>query len=856
MKSRSVTRCFGSDDLRRNRLKQLGMGVLLLGVMAVSLGGSCGKVGVIQQIGPLTISSSSPLPTAPVNLVYGSSIQASGGSSPYSWSEAIPSGGSSNLSPGMTFTTQGVVGAPSDGLLSGIPTAPGIFTFTAQVTDSAQTPTTVTKPFTFAISPPGGTLGQAYSQTLMARGGSGSYKWAVASGSSLPSGLALSSGGVLSGTPSSVGTFNFTLQTTDSSNPAVTTSGALSLTIARSAVTITTASLPIGTVGTAYGPQTLNATGGTNPYSWSWSAASGSGLPPGLMLSSSGVITGTPAASGTFTVAVQAQDSSSPKQSGSKSLSIVINGSNNPVPTITSLSPSSAIVGSPSFSLIISGTNFVSGATVTFGTSNLPNPLVNAQGTQITVTVPASDLANTGQIPVTVTTPPPGGGPSNQLPFSVTQQVTYTQTAVHSAGMLVAIDQGVNASDNSNGIAVIGTKGTLIPAGNSFATVFIQDTMGNWSSAAQLSAPAGTAGFLASLAISGDGNTIVAGFCPSPCGTGVAYVYTVSSNAWTGTMTQPATLSASTTRGVSNFGNVGFSVAVDFAGDTIAVGAPGSLTQNGVGVVSVFLRQPGGWASKSDDAQLTDTAPDVGVSVAIDAAGNTIVTGAEGFGTVTNAGAAFVFVKPSGAQGWAITTNSGLISTPTATLAQTSAVLGDYFGRSVAISGDGHTVVVGSPNHPNCTEPCNAGGPGAAYAFVNNLGPSNWATLAAQAAPNPITETSTLTASNGKTGDALGLTTSISDNGSVIVAGAASAPNGSCCTPGPGAVYVFQISGGAWSGPANETQALTATATQIVTPQSQFGASVSVAGDASSMGAGGFATVSGMAGQQVVYLFQ
>jgi putative Ig domain-containing protein/FG-GAP repeat protein len=856
MKSRLVTRCFRFDDLRQNTLKRLAVCILLLGVMAVSLGGTCGKVGVIRQVGPLTINTSSPLPTSPVNQVYGSSIQASGGTTPYAWSEVIPPNGSSNLSPGMTFTTQGVVGAPPDGLLSGTPTAPGIFTFTAQVTDSAQTPALVSKPFTFAISPPGGTLGQAYSQTLMARGGSGPYKWAVVSGSSLPSGLALSSGGVLSGTPTSAGTFTFTLQTTDSSSPAVTTSGALSLTITGSTVTITTASLPSGVVGTAYGSQTLNATGGTTPYSWSWSAVGGSSLPPGLVLSSGGVITGTPTASGTFTVAVQAQDSSSLKQSANKSLSIVINGSNNPVPTITSLSPSSATVGSPSFSLTINGTNFISGATVTFGTSNLSNPLVNAQGTQITVTVPASDLANPAQVKVTATNPAPGGGPSNQFTFTVAQQVTYTQTAVQSAGMLVAIDQGLNAADNNNGVAVIGRKGTLIPAGNSFATVFIQDTMGNWSSAAQLSAPAGTAGFLASLAISGDGNTIVAGFCPSPCGTGVAYVYTASSNVWTGTMTQPATLTANPNRGVSNFGNVGFSVAVDFAGDTIAIGAPGSLTLNGVGVVSVFLRQLGGWASKSDDAQLTDTAPDVGVSVAIDAAGNTIVTGAEGFGTATNAGAAFVFVKPSGPEGWAITTNNGLIATPTATLAQTGAVLGDYFGRSVAISGDGHTVVVGSPNHPNCTEPCNAGGPGAAYVFVNNLGPSNWATLAAQVAPNPITETSTLAASNGKTGDALGLTTSISDNGSVIVAGAPSAPNGSCCTAGPGAVYVFQISGGAWNGLANETQALTATATQIVVPQSQFGASVFVAGDASSMGSGGFATVSGMAGQQVVYMFQ
>src|SRR5579864_813818 len=138
MKSRLVTRCFRSDDLRQDTLKRLSVCILLLGVMAVSLGGTCGNVGVIRQVGPLTINSSSPLPTSSVNQVYGSSIQASGGTTPYAWSEVIPPSGSSNLSPGMTFTTQGVVGAPPDGLLSGTPTAPGIFTFTAQVTDSAQ----------------------------------------------------------------------------------------------------------------------------------------------------------------------------------------------------------------------------------------------------------------------------------------------------------------------------------------------------------------------------------------------------------------------------------------------------------------------------------------------------------------------------------------------------------------------------------------------------------------------------------------------------------------------------------------------------------------------------------------------
>ena len=76
-------------------------------------------------------------------------------------------------------------------------------------------------------------------------------------------------------------------------------------TVNRMQLTISTGALPNGTVGTAYGPAALSASGGMTPYTWSWMAQAGSSLPPGLSIKSNndstGTISGTPATAGTFT---------------------------------------------------------------------------------------------------------------------------------------------------------------------------------------------------------------------------------------------------------------------------------------------------------------------------------------------------------------------------------------------------------------------------------------------------------------------------------------------------------------------------------------------------------------------------
>jgi Domain of unknown function (DUF4082)/Bacterial Ig domain len=77
---------------------------------------------------------------------------------------------------------------------------------------------------------PNGTQSMAYSQSLAAAGGTGPYSWSLFSGT-FPSGLALSGSGQISGTPTILGSSNFTVQVTDSSVPAQTATQALSITV-------------------------------------------------------------------------------------------------------------------------------------------------------------------------------------------------------------------------------------------------------------------------------------------------------------------------------------------------------------------------------------------------------------------------------------------------------------------------------------------------------------------------------------------------------------------------------------------------------------------------------------------------
>jgi large repetitive protein len=257
-----------------------------------------GSLSITVVAGGLTITTVSPLFNATVGSPYTQQFTASGGQQPYTWS--ISAG---QIAP-LTLTA-------STGILQGTPTSPGTLNFTVQVTDASKNVATqafsltvATPPLviTTAVALPAAAVGISYSQTFSATGGLPPYTWAVANGA-VP-GLSLDpNSGILSGTPTTAGTYTPGIQVTDSAMTATTRQ--FQLTVNPQALQITTTSpLPAGTAGTAY-TEALTAQGGAPPYTWS-----AAGLPSGLTISSTtGTISGTSTLAGTFSVTVTVIDS-------------------------------------------------------------------------------------------------------------------------------------------------------------------------------------------------------------------------------------------------------------------------------------------------------------------------------------------------------------------------------------------------------------------------------------------------------------------------------------------------------------------------------------------------------------------
>lgn len=317
----------------------------------------------------------------------------------------------------------------------------------------------------------------------------------------------------------------------------------------------------------------------------------------------------------------------------------------------------------------------------------------------------------------------------------------------------------LTASDGSStaglGTSVAISGSTIVagaPGGNAtfnYGNAYVfEEPAGGWTDMTQTAELRASVGsktrFGASVAISADGNYIVAGQPGGSKVAGTAYLFVKGSSA--SSWHQQAELTAS-----DGGGNLGASVSI--SSNVVVAGAP--LNSFPVsGAVYLFQKPSAGWANMTQTAKLTAGGGHLGASVAID--GSVVVAGAPEAIACCFQGAAFVFVKPP--TGWVSTSN------PTAELTPSDAENHEYLGDSISISNN--TVVVGAPQYYLNRLLTQAG---VAYVYAEPSG--GWVNM---------TETAELTASDARPGQLLG--TSVSISGNTAIAGA----------PGPSSpAYVF-----------------------------------------------------------------
>ncbi|MEA2237224.1 MAG: large repetitive protein [Thermoanaerobaculia bacterium] len=298
------------------------------------------------------------------------------------------------------------------------------------------------------VTVPGGTATQSYSQQLSATGGHGAYTFAILSGA-LPTGVTLSTAGLLSGTPSVTGTFTFVVTATDAFG-CVGTSGTYSLVIGCPAITVTNPATNTGVANSAFSQQ-FTRSGGAGTVTFS----TASPLPAGLTLSSAGLLSGTPAVTGTFPIVVTATDANGCTGTGATyTLTIACQ-------TITVTNPATTTgVVNTAFSQTFTASNTL--GSVSFSTtSTLPAGLVLSSGGVLSGTP-----TQTGSFPIVVTATDGNGctgvGSTYTLVISC-QNITVTNPATTTGTANTAFSQTFTAS-NTIGTVAFTTLSTL-PAG-------------------------------------------------------------------------------------------------------------------------------------------------------------------------------------------------------------------------------------------------------------------------------------------------------------------------------------------------------------------------------------------------------
>lgn len=276
------------------------------------------------------------LPAGQVGSAYTGTVSAINGASPYAYTLV---GGT--LPAGLTLAQNGNV--------SGTPIAAGIYQVTIRVTDAnARTAdqglTIFVNSMGFSVNPnaiPSASLNQPYSATLSGFGGTTPYSFQLVSGT-LPSGLSLTSPGVIAGTSTAAGPNSFSIRATDSANAVFLLN--YTLNVNASAIVLAPLNLPNGQLNLPYATSMV-ASGGTGPYLFSLTSGA---LPPGLSLAPNGLFSGTPGATGPYAFTIRVTDSTNAVSLFTYALSVSTGGL-----SIVTQSVPAAVVGTDYFTAVI-----------------------------------------------------------------------------------------------------------------------------------------------------------------------------------------------------------------------------------------------------------------------------------------------------------------------------------------------------------------------------------------------------------------------------------------------------------------------------------------------------------------------
>ena len=348
---------------------------------------------------------------------------------------------------------------------------------------------------------------------------------------------------------------------------------------------------------------------------------------------------------------------------------------------------------------------------------------------------------------------------------------------------------GYSSSISDDGsTAIVGAQQTHAGAVLYVGAAYIFTKSGStWIEQAALAASdqEGSDSFGTSVSISSDGNTAIVGAFYEG-GTGSAYIFTRSGATWS----QQAKIVASDAESNDQFGT---SVSISGDGNTVIVGAWWEDTgASNAGAAYIFVRSGTSWSQtqkiQASDKEIQDF---FGISVSISSDGNTALVGAAYEDTVgAEAGAVYIF------------TRSGELWSQQAKIQASDAATSDSFGKSVSISSDGNTALVGAYGH-------DTGGADAGSAYIFTRSGSTWSQQAK------------IQASDAAASDLFGISVSISSAGNTALVGAYGQDTGGS---NAGSAYIFTRSGSTWSQQA-KIQASDAEASD------SFGKSVSISSD-------------------------